>query len=330
MADTRIDPEHWRLIVRRIYKGLCVPFLGAAVNIGSEEYNYPGLPLGQHVAQRLVAARIGAENVDPKLLAQVTMHPSLKNSARYKDLAQTSLRNLARVSLLAEFGTDFGDFMQDLRKILPDQTCPPSPLLRILSGLPFDLIVTTNYDRLLERACEERNRDYKRVVQPIQGFDKDTWQPFNDALADYFAQQRQKELSERGVVIYKIHGTFDEQNGEDKSSIIITEEDYIQFLAVIGKDMQGVPPVITSKMVRATLLFLGYSLEDWDFRTIFKGHIEGLTRREQNKSFAIQKDPPRFWEEFWKAKNVVIYDVDVYEFAHELEERFENYRQNPD
>lgn len=85
----------------------------------------------------------------------------------------------------------------------------------------------------------------------------------------------------------------------------------------------------TPLMSASTLLFLGYSLEDWDFRTIFKGLIETLDRREQYRSFAIQEDPSSFWCEYWESKKVTIYNVDLYEFAQELAQRAQAYPNSP-
>jgi hypothetical protein len=53
--------------------------------------------------------------------------------------------------------------------------------------------------------------------------------------------------------------------------------------------------------------------------------IETLSQHGQLKSFAIQKDPSDFWVKFWEDKGVVIYNVDLYEFAAELEKRYREY-----
>jgi hypothetical protein len=39
-------------------------------------------------------------------------------------------------------------------------------------------------------------------------------------------------------------------------------------------------------------------------------------------SFAIQKDPPDFWVRFWDQKLVTIYNLDLVEFAGQLEREF--------
>jgi SIR2-like domain len=151
------------------------------------------------------------------------------------------------------------------------------------------------------------------VVQPSKGFQD----------AERLNLQQQLAAPE-GVIVYKMHGTFLEETPGSKArakDIIVTEEQYIDFLTVVGHPHKGVPPLIAEKIQDSTLLFLGYSLEDWDFRALFKGLVEKLDESERRKSFAIQKNPSSFWQQFWEDKKVIIYDMDLYEFADELETR---------
>lgn len=436
---TELDSSDWRFIVKRIREGECVFFLGAGANVKSVEYDYPGLPLGGAVAFRIMEMWMDLKGVDLKKATQVITHKKITDaSPRYDDLTRVGLENLARVALHVESREDFKDLFGYLKDILPDEECMPSPLLDTLARIPspqkltyppFQLIVTTNYDSLLEKALDLHKRDYKVIVQRPEGFDEKTQKQLENELAEY-----------SGIVVYKIHGSFTtsrlnvdqilnwssfclklreegietlpspsrrilelltpemrqlvinlERVGDlsrsdkfnlvaalndilkdrnfyrkedfeaisanepktflghnlDKLTdaevqrlnrllmeaaypneikkqpasahpIIITEDDYIQFLTVIGK--QGIPTFIKSALTSSTLLFLGYSLEDWDFRTVYKALIEGLERREQLKSYAIQRYPSGFWVDFWKGQNkkVQIRDVDVYDFAEDL------------
>jgi hypothetical protein len=193
--------------------GLCVPFLGAGVNVSSDEYK--GLPLANEVTLRLVEELIEeSKGVDPKDLCPTKPHKCL---AQYKDLTRIGLQDLAR----------------------------PSKLLTTLAQLPFELIVTTNYDRLTERALALQGKSYKMVVQPIKGFGELAWHTLENELAVY-----------DGLVVYKIHGTFLDKSPSNKkqdmdalSRVIITEEDYIEFLTVIGEPFRGIPGQIKSKMI---------------------------------------------------------------------------------
>jgi hypothetical protein len=274
------------LIVERIKEGRCVPFLGAAVNVKSDKHHYTGLPLGVDVANEILKKIPDFKGRDPK--------------------------DLARVSLEYAFDADRPALLKRLREILPDHQRQPSILLQTLAKLPLGLVVTTNYDRLMEQALA--GKKYERIIQRAEGFE-DTPE----------TRARLEELEGyKGLILYKIHGSFlDLLNDDDPSPVIITEEDYIQFLTVIGRENIGIPRLIQKKIIPSTLLFLGYSLEDWDFRTIYKGLIEPLPKHQARKSFAIQKDPSKFWVSFWESKGVVIYNVDLYEFAEQLKTHYE-------
>lgn len=63
------------------------------------------------------------------------------------------------------------------------------------------------------------------------------------------------------------------------------------------------------------MLFLGCSLEDWDFRTLHKGLIDRLQKHEKRVSFATQKEPTAFWVNYWQQAGVKIIDMDVSDFA---------------
>lgn len=295
MATSKIKESHINLIIDRIHEGRCVPFLGAGSNVSCDNHHYEGLPLGAEVAMRLIRA-LGIE---------------------FKGWNQN---DLARVALLGEFETDRPHLVRNLKSILPDHKCNPSPLLNTLAEIPFKLIVTTNYDRLLEKALRIKRKPFKQIIQTASGFgDNKKIRKFFENLEEY-----------KGLILYKIHGSFlDNRNSEsdvekeDLSPLIVTEDDYIEFLTIVGKENRGVPKIILKKIIPSTLLFLGYSLEDWDFRTIYKGIIEPLPKHLLRKSFAIQKKPSKFWVEFWKKKGVVIYDFDLYDFAEQLIQRYQ-------
>ena len=298
MANSNIKEVHMKLIIERINEGRCVPFLGAAGNVECEKLGYKGLPLGTDIATELVK-QISFTGRDPK--------------------------DLAKVSLEFEFCTDRSFLIKSLKTILPDNECEASPLLKTIARIPFKLIITTNYDRLMERALEDEGREFRVVVQPTDGFDNTSGiQKMLNELIEY-----------EGRIIYKIHGTFNgstrffigQMDENELDSLIVTEDDYIQFLMVMDKQEQkiGIPRQITSKLSYSTLLFLGYSLEDWDFRTIYKGLIESLPKQQARRSFAFQKKPSKFWVEFWKSKGVEIYDVDLYDFADQLDKFWKKY-----
>jgi hypothetical protein len=312
-TKTQIEEIHWKTILEAIHARRCVPFLGAAANISSAAHHYVGLPLGGEVALRMVCELLGLNSAKVEELASATLADTLAKSSLYPDLTRTRLQDLPRVSLHYQLKTSTPDLIDLLAKVLTPQGIVPSPLLKALAELPIELIVTTNYDELMERALEAAPKPYERVVQPLAGFDPEAQRKLQDALA-----------KQQGVALYKIHGSLHDKGSAE---LVISEDDYAQLLSVLHTEA-GVPPLIKSRLVDATLLFLGYSLEDWDFRTLFHGLIERLPPRRRRRSFALQKSPPAFWVELWASKGVTIYDVDIYDFAEELRARYAQFAAN--
>lgn len=300
------DSLEMNFIVDAIIKGRCIPFLGAGVNVKSEANNYAGVPLGDDIARRLA------------------------NSLNYDKSGQ---KGLARYAQEYEVRTQRDFLVQFLASNIKDHSITPSPLLRVLAELPFKFFVTTNYDRLLERALKDAQKEYKLITQYASCFEN------TPTTAERFRAYE----GYQGVIIYKIHGTFegkpdraapgaqDEQDkltteiDESKSQLIITEDDYIEFLTVIGKDKEkiGIPNLVTKKMTPSMLLFLGYGLEDWTFRCLYKSLIESLPKHQQRKSFAIQKNTSKIWNRYWQEKKVEIVDIDLYEFGARLKQCYE-------
>lgn len=482
-----ITEPQWEMIVERIPKGQCIPFLGAGVNRGGTDAE--NLPLGSELALKILQKMTGKTSANLSDLenaikfhsleeyhqrtgeAEVKLRKMMVEAAGsgefdeeefekvlkdilflntgdlwpahlfhasklgdYKELRRVALQDLARVSLRYRSQLDAPGFMSKLQELIPDVQRKPSKLLMLLASLPFRLLVTTNFDRLMERAMELLHvRDILKPARLLARLGSDGGDPlttflreqFPDALMDglaaldpeaaapdalleqtvaelnrllqdkslyhlgdvavdddgratlvgfklpaevqvkvekrpetYLQVRRSRLLLEavyseelrphrpsevivqpirgfqgeevgrttnrlaeldmrKGVTLFKLHGSFPHETSDPNRRPVITEEDYIEFLTYMGGD--GINHLITSKIKDSTLLFLGYGLEDWNFRVLFKGLVEDMLPSEQRMSFAIQKNPSEFWVKYWGKKGVTICDMDVSEFAEQLD-----------
>jgi hypothetical protein len=317
MASTiPLTEDDWELIAPRLKEGQCVAFLGAGANVGPEGEG-GGLPLGGDVAKKLVEALTKVKVGEFKRLTDIEPYTALKN---HGELLRLGLQDLPRVAFYVQLRRDGAFLMKNLRTILNEEGCRPSPIVRTLARLPFKLIVTTNWDNLMERAldCVIGREAYVRVVQPMTGF--------NDL--EQVELRKTLDAAPEKLVLYKIHGSFAAPGGDDGAAagdVVVTEDDYIKSLAIAGLHDRGMPTVIASLLKTSTILYLGYSLEDWDFRTIFKSLLEPLERDEQYQSFAFQRYPSSHWVKFWAKRGVSILDLDLSEFATELEEHCKDF-----
>lgn len=112
----------------------------------------------------------------------------------------------------------------------------PGDAHKAFSKLPFKLICTTNFDFLLEKAI-----------------------PFSKPITD--ESQLSISIDESTIGILKIHGDLNHPN-----LIVATEEDYDLFL----ERRPLLSTYLSYLLIVKTPLFIGYSIDDPDFRQIFK------------------------------------------------------------
>jgi hypothetical protein len=270
------DRHYWR-VAALLANAEIVPFLGAGANLCDRPDDAdwePGcyLPSGRELAR------------------------SLAQQSRYPDEAES---DLLRVSQYVDAILGEGQLYRYLRIVL-DSDYPPTSLHRLLArmpavlrerGAPQQLIVTTNYDDLIERAFDELGESFDLVWYEAKRGSSQGRFLHRTANGDPVAIERPNKytalaLHERTVIL-KLHGAFD-RGDPKRDSYVITEDNYIDYLA--GGDVGSqIPIALRERMADSHFLFLGYSLRDWNLRVILQ-RIWG-TQQLDLKSWAVQREP---------------------------------------
>ncbi len=158
--------------------------------------------------------------------------------------------NLQRVSLFFERSQGRANLVRAVREAVQFRK-RPSPLLGALAELGFPVVITTNYDQLLEDALAAAGRRPRVSV----------YTPRLEKTKTF------RDPSVEEPVVYKIHGDI-----EQAESVVITDENYIDFLMRMNdKDPYApVPMSLKTRLSEWTTLFVGYSLLDYNLRLLFK------------------------------------------------------------
>lgn len=208
----------------------------------------------------------------------------------------------------------------ELRSIF-DRDYPFTSLHSMLAELAAPpLIVTTNYDDLIERAFRDKGRAYDVVIHttdPAYG-DKVLWLPHNASdpheLRQVMPNQLDIDLS-KTPVIYKMHGAVDRSN-RGRDQYVITEDDYIDFLTRMTRN-RVIPAIFAQHFQSRHFLFMGYGLRDWNLRVVLNG-IERAHEASRLVSWAIQHKPSLLERRFWSRRNVEVYDMKIEDFITKL------------
>jgi hypothetical protein len=106
-------------------------------------------------------------------------------------------------------------------------------------------------------------------------------------------------------------GRTEEEEAGDRDSYVITEDDYIDYLA-LSDISKLVPKVVMARLKRKHFLFLGYSLSDWNLRIILHRIWGELVL--SFKSWAVQSKVLPSEEQIWIKRNVEIFKQDLVEY----------------
>jgi hypothetical protein len=300
-------------LVAQIKKGECILFLGAGIHVGPPEgspYRYPEdhrPPQGQELVRRLLAScpvePVGLQE-DPRLQEALERFEAVRARLGVGDhsmtdavtaleeaiqaIRESSRRNptldLQRVSLAIETTLGLG------RKKLLDCLVAhlnvgkkPSPTLEMLAQLPFRIILTTNYDRMLETALQKCDKDPAVFV----------YSPHANELTPDMSED---PTAERPMV-FKIHGDLNQ-----RESIVITDEDYIAFVQRMSEKevMHPVPGTIRFRMRKWPTLFVGYSLRDYNLRLLFRTLRWRVDPANFPPSFSVDRNPDPLILQVWQ------------------------------
>jgi len=252
MTDLTIPKD----LVEQLSKGNCVLFVGAGISMGQG-----GLPGGGQLAKEL-AERCNYPGDD---------FPLDRVAQYYADKKKSK-----------------ADMLKYVCQRIREARQEPMETHRLIAALPFKVIVSTNYDCLIERALEAAGR------------------PFNVIVTD-----KQVGSWDEGVVnLLKIHGCISQWE-----SIVITRDDYREFF----ERRPNIANILSAEAARRLLLFVGHGLRDDNLDRIYTQVTRTLAEFCLN-SYAVQLRPDPVDVTCWEAKGLEIIDADATEFLSALSE----------
>jgi hypothetical protein len=194
-----------------------------------------------------------------------------------------------------------------------------------LADLELPLYLTTNFDNFMTLALQAKGVSPRRETIP--------WREALSQEASRPHYDLEPHPSEDEPVVLHLFGTDD-----DIFSMVLTEDDYLDYLARIAHDYQFLLPTsVNAALASTTLLFLGYRLEDLDLKVIMRGlltkldldrwrrlhvavQIEGAMVDE-----AKQQEVLRYFQRYFANAKIDIYWGNTHQFVADLHARWQEY-----
>lgn len=307
--------EKWPALLDAIRGGRCTPILGAGLVeplLGSrreiaarwaEDYHFPLAPFSREdlpeVAQYLAVNQspiFPREGLGKFLQAEIWK--------RYGSMLPPALEKAQIPDLLAGVGA-------------MNRQRDPADAHAVLASLPFPIYITTNPDNLLSEALKAVGKDPQIELCK-----------WNEDMQTDSIYKREPDYrpDEKRPLVYCLFGQF-----SDLDSMVLTEDDYFDYLIGVTSNKDLIPGVVRRALADTALLFLGFQLDDWNFRVLYRSIMsqEGRSRRKKYSHIAAQIDPEegrileperarRYLESYFQDADISIYWGSAEDFVKDL------------
>ncbi|WP_129627960.1 CHAT domain-containing protein [Candidatus Oscillochloris fontis] len=315
-ADERQSFEKWPTIVRSVTRGQATPIIGATLDeqvitslrtLASEWAERYNFPLAAHEREEL-------HDVTQYLsISQAPMFPreELVDTLRHT-LAQRFAADLAEGAEQA----DIYDLLAVVGEIQRERN--PYDPYKVLAEQPFPIYLTTAYHSLLSEALRAAGKD------PLIEFCR--WRPELESIPSIYDDEPRYLPTAQRPLVFHLFGILAEPE-----SLVLTEDDHFDFLLRVARVPDLVPLAVREALTDTALLLLGYRIDGWDFRVLYRSLLqqEGRARRSKYANIAGQVSPDedyfllpvqarRYFERYFDYNDISIFWGSVEDFTREL------------
>ena len=308
--------EKWPALLQSIKSGRCTPVIGPGLveslagstrelaRVWARTYNYPMVADREDLPQVAQYLVVNQDTNFPRDELENAMRGSLRR--RYPEAVPEAMAAAPIDELLiaaSEWREQHGQIGGHA----------------VLAGLPVPIYITTAVDTLLEHNLKGRGK------APVSGLCAWNGDIGEEGGAGDPRPDVQKPL------VYHLFGRLDARD-----SMVLTEDDHFDFLIGVTSNRDLIPVTVRRALADTALLFLGFHMEDWNFRVLFRSIInqQGGGRRKRYAHVAAQIDPEqgrasdpararRYLEGYFDSADITIYWGSAEDFLRELKVRLE-------
>jgi CHAT domain-containing protein len=316
--------RRWPDILDSIRNGECTPILGPGLHeflLGSTR------EIAQHwaTAENFPLSAYAREDLPRVAQFIATMHSPKYWSNQLESYLREKLLERYRADLPVEL---HDAPLDDLITAVGARRRAESSieLHSVLARFPLPLYLTANSENLMADALHEQpapRLESKKNPQVVLC-------PWNRSISRARCRLLEDPPTVARPLVYHLFGRLGESD-----SLVLTEDDYFNYLIGVAENKNRIPEVVRRALVDTSLLFLGFQLDDWNFRVLFRSimHAEGGDRRSKYAHVAVQVSPdqvrftnPKSVQDFLERDlglaQVSIFWGGVDDFAKELQRRW--------
>ena len=322
----------WTRLLNRIARNTCIPFLGPRVNRGI-------LPSPETIAVELAVGN-GYRLADRDNLARVAQFEAFKDPeafrATFLDVIKQSLcRTVGSAAALDQKSRAQKSLSSLVRDIGWETLTGGIDELRIydqLAALDLPIYITSNVDPFMFEALRHRhaaNRDRVHRIGP-------RWRKTTEGALTHSLLN--PEPSNDTPYVLHLNGFDDEQEPSQLDDIALSEDDMMAAFVRLARDQAEIlPSNILTPLANSSWMFIGYNLQDWEFRLALLGLLQPIARADAKNRLHVgvqfdsaasagglsEADVQKYLQDYLgKRFNITVYWGTPGQFVSELYERF--------
>jgi hypothetical protein len=234
-----VDDIEWSDLLRDLHKGRCVLFLGPTLPV----YSNKGESIDFYCK---AASHLAGVLADKDVLFDRAQQYNLQYISR-KFL---QYKKDVRIRLDDEVA---GFYAEEMKKIINEGRAGLPGIYKNIAQLPWDTIINTQPDQFLEFALRGKaNFHYYHYKNP---------------------QKTGSKMLEAGQpLVYNLFGAPSQEKGDYiLDSLVLTEEDQVDYVRNIIKDYPQIPESVVSRFDESKrYIFLDFNFENWHFRLLLE------------------------------------------------------------
>lgn len=336
--------EKWPALLRSIGRGQCTPILGSQLSAGllgplqeiaqrwADDYRFPMAP---HQREDLpqVAQYLSVHQDRPFLLDELAEHLRAALLRRYAGRLESDPGAATAGAEIAEGPSVQPVSGRSVSAVAKDAPLPallravgasarersPAEPHRALAELPFPLYITTDPSNLLAEALRAAGREPQ--VELCR------WNEELEDLPSIYDDDPDYQPSKERPLVFHLFGRI-----EEPDSLVLTEDDYFDYLIGVSRNKELIPISVRETLADTALLFLGFRLDEWNFRVLFRSimsqegghrrrrkyaHIAGQVLPEEGR-FLEPEGARRYLESYFGDADISIFWGSVEDFMAEL------------
>jgi hypothetical protein len=261
------DFAKWKSICRQVRRGKFIPILGP-------DFGEVLTGTSRELAGRLADAEKFPQDADERTdLAKVMQYLIIDQDREYAQVLERIGDRLDTGVRSRPLGEILDAIVPDIDERRQDETCP----YRILSRLPGRIFINAGAETLLYKSLKAAGKQPSLLAC--------NWRPTEESHPR--EPRFEGTPSAETPIVFHPFGVFAQPD-----SLVLTEDDFFDYL-IATSAYKLIPTAVRGSLTQSSLLFLGFPLEGWTFRILFRliMTLEGCAKLKQLSHVGVQVDP---------------------------------------